>query len=491
MIPLNIKPKTNLRKTTTILPKIDPHTNQRLDIFLSKTSKNKYYKYLMLSLILIFMADGAEMVIIAMTIESIAIEFNLGSSEKSLLASIVFIGLLIGPLISSKISDKFGRKLIIVSGTLIVVIFGNLAAIFATDYFWLVLLRFLMGIGIGIIIPSAVSLISESVPVESRSFYLNNVWVAAPLGEIYVYFLCFLFDIKESTENWRYIMGLTSLPSFLSFILLISKVNESVRFLLVKGKSAEGFKILDDLGEAENLKLCEIERKMILEEIEDINQTQIYSESYRSLLADEFKDTSIKLWLITFANAFVLYGGLYIFPQILYALKAQEKDSNNSNVYFDLIFTSVIYIPTTFIAGFISDIPAFGRKKSLAIGFVISSVICAYSTLFSHVSYLSYSIIRFGIGISFSVLGVYTSEIYPTRIRTIGNSAVSAVSRISGFISPLVLEIFFNNFGYNSPIFLFLVFSVAAALLSYSLLVDTFSKSLDFSLKKSYVVELL
>lgn len=490
MIPLNIKPKINLRRLTTIPTKTDPNSNQRLDIFLSKTSKNIYYKFLMLALILIFMADGAEMVIIAMTIDSIAIEFNLTSSAKSLLASIVFIGLLIGPLISSKISDKFGRKLIIVSGTLTVVIFGNLAAIFAANYFWLVTLRFLMGIGIGVIVPSAVSLISESVPVEARSFYLNNVWVAAPLGEIYVYLLCFFFDINKNAKSWRYIMVLTSLPSLCSFILLLWKVKESVRFLLVKGRSAEGFKILDELGESENLQLCEIERKMILEEIEEINQTQIYSESYRSLLAEEFKDTSFKLWLITFANAFILYGGLYIFPQILIALKALETDSPNINVYFDLIITALIYLPTTFIAGFLSEIPTLGRKHSLALGFVISSLVCFYCSIFS-VSYLSYSLIRFGIGISFSVLGVYTSEIYPTRIRTIGNSAVNSVSRISGFVSPLVLEIFFHKFGFNSPIVLFLCFSVAAALLSYSLLVETFSKSLDFSLKKSYEMRML
>jgi len=391
MIPLNIKPKLNLRKTTTIQAKTDPNSNQKLDIFLSKTSSNIYYKYLMLALILIFMADGAEMVIIAMTIDSIALEFNLTSSAKSLLASIVFIGLLIGPLISSKISDKFGRRLIIITGTSIVVVFGNLAAIFAANYFWLVTLRFLMGVGVGVIIPSAVSLISESVPVESRSFYLNNVWVAAPLGEIYVYLLCFFFDINKNAKNWRFIMCLTSLPSLCSLILLNLKVNESVRFLLVKGRSAEGFKILDDLGACENLKLTEFERKMILEEIEEINQTQIYSESYRSLVAEEFRETSVKLWLITFANAFILYGGLYIFPQILYALKAQENDSLNFNVYFDLIVTSLIYMPTTFIAGVLSDIPALGRKNSLALGFVISCVICLYCMLFSHVSFLSYS----------------------------------------------------------------------------------------------------
>ncbi len=442
----------------------------------------------MIALILIFMADGAEMAIIAMTIDSIAIEFKLTSSAKSLLASIVFIGLLIGPLISSKISDKFGRKLIIVSGTIIVVVFGNLAAIFAVNYFWLITLRFLMGIGIGVIIPSAVSLISESVPVEARSFYLNNVWVAAPLGEIYVYFLCFFFDINKNAKNWRYIMCLSSLPSLASLALLLLKVKESVRFLLVKSRIAEGFKILDELGESENLKLSEIEREMILEEIEEINlQTLVYAESsYRSLLNEEFKETSIKLWLITFANAFNLYGGLYIFPQILYALQALEMDSFNLNVYFNLIVTSLIYLPATFIASFLSDLPALGRRNSLALGFVLSSVICLYCTLFSHVSYLSYSLIRFGLGISFSVLGVYTSEIYPTRIRTIGNSAVNSVSRLSGFISPLVLEVLFHKFGYNSPIVLFLLFSTAAALLSYSLLVDTFSKSLDFSLKQSY-----
>jgi len=490
MIPLNKKHKSSVHKKALIEENSDTSTNQRLDIFLSKTRQNSYYRYLMCSLILIFMADGAEMVIIAMTIDSISFEFNFSSSEKSLLASIVFIGLLIGPLLSSKISDKFGRKYIVIFGTVIVVVFSNFSAIFSSNYFWLIFLRFLMGIGIGVIIPSSISLISESVPIESRSFYLNNVWLAAPLGEIYVYFLCFLFDINKNPYRWRYIICLSSLPSLISFFLLLN-VKESVRFLLLKNRNEEGFAILDELGSKEKMKLTEIEKKMIIEEINEINQNQIYSESFISLLSEEYKDTSIKLWLITFLSAFILYGGLYIFPQILNALKALEIDSINFNFYFDLIVTSIIYMPTTLIASYLSDNPKLGRKKSLALGFLISSIVCLYCTLFFYVSYLSYSIIRFGIGISYSVLGVYTSEIYPTRIRTIGNSAVSSVSRLSGFIAPIVLEFFFAKFGFNSPIFIFLVFSTISAYLSYSLVIDTYQKSLDFSLKKSYDMALL
>ncbi len=483
MIALNIKPKLNLRKTITIQSNTENNSNQRLDIFLSKTSQNPYYRYLMFSLILIFMSDGAEMVIIAMTIDSIEFEFNLSSSEKSLLASIVFVGLLIGPIFSSKISDKFGRKNIIITGTLIVIIFGNLAAIFASSYLWLVILRFLMGIGIGVVIPSSTCLISETVPIESRSFYLNNVWIAAPFGEIYLYFLCFVFDIYKS-KKWRFIMCLTSLPSIISFFLLL-KVKESARFLLLKNQINEGFEILEELGSKENLILNDIEKKMILDEIQEINQNQLYEDSFKSLLNEDYKEISIKLWLITFANAFILYGGMYIFPQILSVLRAKEENSINLNIYFNLIITSIIYTPVTFIAGYISDLPKLGRKNSLALGFVISSLICLYSCLFSDVSYLTYSLIKFGIGISFSVLGVYTSEIYPTRIRTIGISAVSCVTRISGFISPYIMEMLFEKYGYNSPIFLFLFFSLLAAFLSYSLVHDTFQKSLDFSLRKT------
>lgn len=494
MIPLNLKTKPKNRKasTTVDLYKVNSNDNskQTIDIFLSKHMDNPYYKYLMFTFILIFMSDGAEMVIIAMSIDSIAIEFNLYVHQKSMLPSIVFIGLFIGPIISTKINDKFGRKNLIIVGAIVIVIFGILSGL-ASSFNWLVLLRFLMGIGIGTVIPSATSLISESVPIDSRSFYLNNVWVAAPLAEIYVYLLSYGFSLNTQPKNWRYMMFLGSLPSLISIFLLFN-IKESIRYLLMKNEFDKGFKILDELGQSKGIKLTEIEKTLIKTEINDINDKQnLHETGFKMLLSDYLKDTSIKLWIITFMNSFIIYGGMFIFPQILKFIKKTDEYSHEINVYLDLIITSLIYMPTTFIAGYLSEIPFLGRKKSLALGFFISSITCLYCMFIYHVSYLSYSMIRLGVGISYSVLGVYTSEVYPTKIRTVGNSSINAVSRISGFLSPLVMEILFDKIGYDSPIFLFFIFSMIGGLLCLSLLVDTYKKSLDFSLKSSIKMNLL
>jgi len=141
-------------------------------------------------------------------------------------------------------------------------------------------------------------------------------------------------------------------------------------------------------------------------------------------------------------------------------------------------------MPTTFIAGYLSDLPLLGRRNTLAIGFFISLIISFYCLILSKVSYISYSFLRFGIGISFSVLGVYTSEIYPTRIRTIGNSAVNLLSRASGFFAPFLMEYFFDNFGYNSPFIIFLIFSFIGFVLSLYLKIDTYKKALDFNINE-------
>jgi putative MFS transporter len=490
MIPLNSNIKSFKTKKVSSSKTITENLMQQtIDLFLSKTLPNNYYKDLCFSLILLFMADGAEMLILALTIEGISKEFDLTLSEKSLLASNVFLGLLIGALIALKINLDYGRKKIIQVSNIFVIIFSIFSAI-SNTFILVNLTRILMGVSIGVIIPTATSLISESIPIENRSFYLNNVWVSASFGEIYVYFLCYILNLDEFSENWRWLLFCSSIPTIISFFLMF-KLYESIRYLFLKEHNEEGFNILNELGKPKNLILTDFEKLMIIDDFkEKIKSLKENESNIMSLFDEEFKDTSIKLWIISFVNAFILYSGLYIFPRILQMSNKNEYKNKGFNLYIDLIITSLMYMPTTFIASHLSDIPLFGRKNTLALGFFLSLIISFYCLIVSNVSFISYSLLRFGIGISFSILGVYTSEIYPTRIRTIGNSAVNLLSRASGFFAPFIMEYFFENLGYNSPFIIFLIFSLIGFVLSLSLVVDTYKKALDFNIKNKYEYEM-
>lgn len=493
MIPIHISKRPSHKVSPRILPdngnsfllkklnediEKEKSNNQTIDLFLSKAGKTSYHTYLFIALILIFMADGAEMVVIAMTIDSVSKEFDLELSEKGLLGSIVFLGLLIGSLSASKFCDKYGRKEIIKLGAFTVALFAILTAV-TPNFIFLLLFRFILGAGVGLVIPSSTSLVSESVPAETRSFYLNNIWVAFPIGEMYVYFICSFFNEKELL-NWRWVMGLSSIPSFIAFFLLLN-IKESPRFLILNDKVEEGFAILDEIASYKNMKLSEIEKKMIVMEIKECNTNKIEMSFYSLISSSEYKSVSMQIWAIWLLISIVFYGGLYIFPQILSAIQKEEKTVEY--FYFDLIFTSIFYTPVTVVAGYISEIPSLGRKYSIMFGFLLCFIVCLYCVVFESFSFLSYTILRFGIGISFSVIGVYTSEIYPTRIRTIGNSAGNACTRIGGIIAPFLMELFFENFGHKSPIIVFTLCSGIGAYITYTLMIETHQKSLDFCLK--------
>jgi putative MFS transporter len=335
-------------------------------------------------------------------------------------------------------------------------------------------------VGVGLVIPSATSLVSETVPVEKRSFYLNNIWLAFPLGEIYVYIISHFTITENNCSGWRYVLALSAIPTLFSFCLIL-KIKESPRFLILNNRNEEGFRILDEIGEEKSMKLTDMEKHLIEAEIRDVETNKVEVRFHTLIDNEEYRTISYQLWSLWFVISLVFYGGLYIYPQILEAI---HKTNKTENILADLIFSSVVILPNTLISGFLSELPQLGRKYTLMIGFSICFFISILCLIFQSFSYLSYSCIRAGIGISFSIIGVYTTEVYPTKIRTIGIAIGNAFTRLGGIIAPFIMEFFFKNFGYTSPILVFSLCSGIGIYVTSRLQIETYKKGLDFNVSQ-------
>lgn len=95
-----------------------------------------------------FMADSMEVSLLSFISSCAGDEFQLTNNKKASLVSIVFIGELLGSIIWGFIADKNGRKFAFLLACFIISLCGVLSA-FAPSYIWLLLLRFLVGFGVG------------------------------------------------------------------------------------------------------------------------------------------------------------------------------------------------------------------------------------------------------------------------------------------------------------------------------------------------------
>lgn len=91
------------------------------------------------------------------------------------------IGFLIGAVTFSALGDRFGRKRLLVAGTMLIAL-SSLGTALAGSYSQLLLIRILAGIGLGGVAPNFISLASEFTPPALRARVVTLLWAAVPIG---------------------------------------------------------------------------------------------------------------------------------------------------------------------------------------------------------------------------------------------------------------------------------------------------------------------
>jgi len=174
--------------------------------------------------------------------------------------SCALIGCLAGALIAGALSDKFGRKRLLVLAALLFAAtsLGNaLAGTFAVFIVW----RICGGIAIGLASNLSPMYIAEVAPARMRGKLVAinqlTVVVGILLAQFINWFLVrklpsgatdiFIRDSWFGQEGWRWMFGLTAVPALLFFAGMMS-IPESPRWLLKNGKADQARRVLKCIG---------------------------------------------------------------------------------------------------------------------------------------------------------------------------------------------------------------------------------------------------
>jgi MFS family permease len=452
---------------------LSTETSQKtIDKFLDKIGYGFHQKFLLLVIILEYLADGAEITILTLCLNCLTIEWNLNLTQRSLLGSTIFIGLMLGALISY-LADIYGRKSLLLLGGFLIFFFGIMTSV-ASSYHSFLLVRFLVGIGIGIIFPVSYTLASEVTPIHNRSNYINNISFSYPLGEILVCLLCYAY--LSECNNWRKVVLFAAIPALFSFLLLFM-IKESPRFLLSKQRYEEAFEILNQFSKEKGIILSLPEKNNIIRESEDERENCKIEVNYLYLISDEYFNISLKIWILWVCSSFIFYGFIYIFPQILSVINT--KSPEKKNIYIELLKANLFMLPVTIVGGILSENKYLGRRYSMFLCYIICGMMTLLTMIDFERIYIWGGLIKFFACCQFSILTTYTSEVYHTKIRTIGSSAANIITRIGGIISPFILEFSLKYFGVIGPLVIIVMISVFSAYLCTSLKVETYKKALD------------
>ena len=154
--------------------------------------------------------------------------FDLSTFMTSVVTSAVVLGQLFGAFFAGRISNTIGRKRSLVLVALGYAVFAGLQGLAPNEWF-LTVVRFLLGIAIGISIVVAPAYIAESAPVSVRGSMLVTFQIATTSGIAVAYFVG---AALASTESWRLILSLSAIPAVI-VLLLIVRLPDTARWLLM------------------------------------------------------------------------------------------------------------------------------------------------------------------------------------------------------------------------------------------------------------------
>ncbi|XP_052180271.1 putative polyol transporter 1 [Diospyros lotus] len=425
-------------------------------------------------------------------------DLKISDLQLEILMGILNVYSLVGSALAGRTSDWIGRRYTLVLASTIF-FFGSLLMGFATNYTFLMVGRFVAGIGVGYGLMIAPVYTTEVSPASIRGFLTSFPEVFVNFGILLGYVSNVAFSKLPLHLGWRFMLGVAAIPSVFLAVGLLS-MPESPRWLVLQGRLGDAKRILDrtsDSKEEAQLRLADIKEVAgIPQECnDDVVQIQKRNRGegvWRELLLHPTP---------TVRHILIAGIGIHFFQQtsgidavVLYSPKIFEKAGITSNSQKLLATVAVGFVKTSFIlvATFLLD--RIGRRPLLlsSAGGMIASLATLGITLtiidhsgkkliwaiaLAITSVLTY-VASFSIGMG-PITWVYSSEIFPLRLRAQGVSMGVAVNRtISGLIGMSFISLY-KAVTIGGAFFIFMAVAVITWTFVYTLLPETQGKSLE------------
>lgn len=321
--------------------------------------------------------------------------FNLDTNSLGLFFSAAILGLLPGGLIGGRLSDRLGRKKILMISVALFGLFSILTA-WVTSFQGLLFARFMTGVGLGAALPNLVALASEAVSDKARGRAISLMYCGMPIGGIAVSLLA----STSLASDWKVIFYVGGILPLLVIPLMMFFLPESKAFLAEKQQ----------------------------EMTQKVAQT-----SFSELWNQHFRAPTLLLWVGYFFTMMVVYMLLNWLPSLLMDLGFQKQQATLVQMFF-----SVGAFIGTLVLGVLVDRWKMRNVIILMYSGIILGLLALNSFESVYAMYFAGALVGcFTIG-GQMVLYALGSQVYPTKMRGTGVGTAMTVGRFGAMAGPAV-----------------------------------------------------
>jgi len=407
-------------------------------------------------------------------------------SVQAIAMSIALLGCLFGALLSGLLSDKYGRKKILVVASL-VFLFSSLATGMSHSIPQFIVARLIGGLAIGLAAALSPVYIAEVSPTKIRGKMVTLNQLTIVLGILFAQVANLLIarpvvkgasavDILNSWNGqmaWRWMFWAVCVPSGLFFIFSLF-IPESPRWLSSKGKESKSRQVLTSIGGVEYAEE-ELKNYQIAENSETKEKgslSMLFSKKMRPVLIIGLVVAVFQQWSGT--------NVIFNYAQEIF----QAAGYGISDVLLNIVITGVANLLFTFVAIFTVD--KLGRKTLMmigSIGLAVVYTILSFSYLFHLHGFIMIILVVLAIGFYAMSLGPITwvllSEIFPNRLRGIAVAVCTAALWIASFVLTYTFPFLNVGLGISGTFGLYAVICFLGFLFAWRKIPETKGKSLE------------
>ena len=405
-------------------------------------------------------------------------DFSLNIEQTGFITSSVLIGSSIGALSIGTLSDRFGRKRLLLVASILFLL-GSGLSMTAVGFASMVTARIILGFAVGSASALTPAYLAELADAPHRGSLgtMFQLMITAGILLAYVSNLGFLHHNLLGIRDWRWMLGSALIPAAILFIGSLI-LPESPRYLVEKGNVDEARDVLHELRKNTN----EDPDKELTDIQKVANQPR---GGWKELVTFARPAVIVAIGLMLLQQLVGINSVIYFLPQVF----IKGFGFAEGNAIWISVGIGVVNFLCTLLAYQIMD--KFNRRTILLFGSIVMAVSIGTLSVVNFTltvqaaavpTMILIAIYIFGFAVSWGpICWLMLGEIFPLNVRGVGNSIGSAANWIGNFIVSqfflVLLSMFHNNVG--GPFAVFTFFAVLSIFFVIYMVPETRGKTLE------------
>lgn len=436
--------------------------------------------------------EGLVVFMTGVALPLIAMEFQLGATEKGLVGSATLFGILIGATALGGLADHFGRKQLFIAE--MILFFGFLTVMtFSPSFPVLLICLFGMGLALGCDYPTAHLVISESIPSNCRGKLVLSAFAFQAVGALVGTAVGYMIlKSNESITDWRLMYATAIVPTI---IVVVARffITQSPQWLISKGKIKE--------AEKETLRLLSRAPQYPTRvQLEPVRETEPEHERRKSGFVKLFKKKHRRATILAsvpwFLQDLSTYGIGIFTPTILVTILGHSNphEQNLAGViHNDMIaakgaaFLDLLLLAGIVVAVFLAD--RFGRMHLQILGFfgcAAGLLLAAFSTHLAPgtsqtvLIFAGFMLFNFMTNLGPNAMTyLIAGEVFPTKIRGVGAGFAASFAKIGAVATAFFFPVLLSNIGTAPLLYALVGTCLLGAVVTWKFRIETMGANLE------------